>query len=65
MHRVALSAHEGVVTSIAFSPDGKLLASGGWDRTVKVWRADADAQSAPLRVFPQPGRVTSVVFSPS
>jgi WD40 repeat protein len=64
MRRVALSAHEGVVTSIAFSPDGTLFASGGWDRTVKLWRADADAQSAPLRVFAQPGRVTSVVFSP-
>ncbi|MGY6126037.1 nSTAND1 domain-containing NTPase [Paraburkholderia strydomiana] len=64
MQRVALAAHDGVVTSIAFSPDGTLFASGGWDRTVKLWRADADARSAPLRVFPQPGRVTSVVFSP-
>lgn len=64
MHRVTLSAHEGVVTSIAFSPDSTLFASGGWDHTVKLWRADADALSAPLRVFPQPGRVTSVVFSP-
>ncbi|MFL9912267.1 nSTAND1 domain-containing NTPase [Paraburkholderia sp. RL17-337-BIB-A] len=64
LHRVALSAHDGVVTSISFSPDSTLFASGGWDRTVKLWRSDADAQSAPLRIFPQPGRVTSVVFSP-
>jgi WD40 repeat protein/serine/threonine protein kinase len=29
--------HVGVVASVAFSPDGKFLASGAWDRRVKVW----------------------------
>jgi eukaryotic-like serine/threonine-protein kinase len=29
--------HTGIVTSVAFTPDGRLLISGSWDRTVKVW----------------------------
>ncbi len=32
-----LEGHKGLVSTVAFSPDGKALVSGSWDRTVKLW----------------------------
>jgi WD40 repeat protein len=32
-----LRGHTSTVTSLAFSPDGKILASGSWDNTIKLW----------------------------
>jgi WD40 repeat protein len=32
-----LSRHAFLVTDAAISPDGKILATGSWDRTVKLW----------------------------
>ena len=52
----------GQVTSVAFSPDGKRLASAGWDRTVKVW--DAQTGQELLTFKGHSGRISSVAFSP-
>jgi WD40 repeat protein len=52
------------VTSVAFSPDGKLLASGGLDGTVRVWNpATRRPVGAPLRASAVNG-APSVAFSP-
>ncbi|MBW4606442.1 MAG: AAA-like domain-containing protein [Hassallia sp. WJT32-NPBG1] len=32
-----LEGHSSGVTSVAFSSDGKTVASGSWDRTIKIW----------------------------
>ena len=37
------SAHSSMVTSVAFSPDGKTIVSGSWDKTIKVWDAGVSA----------------------
>ena len=50
------------VTSVAFSPDGKRLASAGVDGTVKVW--DAATGQEILTLKGHTGGVMSVAFSP-
>ena len=57
-----LEGHSDVVTSVAFSPDGKQLVSGSWDRTVRLWDA---ATGAPLQTLAgHSNTVHSVAFLP-
>ncbi|MEQ8763859.1 MAG: protein kinase [Planctomycetota bacterium] len=33
-----LTGHHGYIAELAYSPDRDLLASGGWDRTIRLWK---------------------------
>jgi WD40 repeat protein len=57
-----LKGHTLGVTSVAFSPDGKRIASGSWDNTLKVW--DAASGQETLTLNGHTGAVMSVAFSP-
>lgn len=37
--RTAFQGHDGIVNSIAFSPDGTRLGSSSWDSTVRIWNS--------------------------
>jgi WD40 repeat protein len=57
-----LEGHTGGVNAIAFSPNGKMLATAGNDRTVRLWDSSTGKE---LRSLPiQPGAVECLAFSP-
>ena len=57
-----LTGHSDPVYSVAFSPDGRTLASGSYDNTIKLWDVQSQREIATLTGHSDP--VYSVAFSP-
>jgi WD40 repeat protein/transcriptional regulator with XRE-family HTH domain len=54
--------HRSHATSVAFAPDGRMLASGGSDATIRIWDLQNGTQ---LQELPHPSPVSGVAWSPN
>merc|ERR1711998_339120 len=59
---MVLSGHSSSVFSVCYSPDGKTLASGGYDNTVRIW--DVMSGECVHVLNGHSSWVTSVCYSP-
>jgi WD40 repeat protein len=57
-----LKGHSDQILCLAFSPDGKRIATGSFDKTVKIWDAATGQELLTLRGHSD--IVTRVLFSP-
>ena len=54
--------HDGGITAVAFSPDGKTIATASWDMTARLWSIATGEQVGPT--IRHDGPVRGVSFSP-
>jgi eukaryotic-like serine/threonine-protein kinase len=59
---LALRGHTTIVVCLAFSPDGKRIATGSGDLTIRLWDASTGQEVLTLRGHT--AAVTSLAFSP-
>ena len=57
-----LAGHQGPVTSLAFSPESASLASGSWDKSVRLW--DVYEGRGQTDVLPHQHDVLAIAFRP-
>lgn len=54
--------HDGVIMAVSFSPDGKIIATGSFDKTIKIWQASNGKLLTTLKGHQD--RLWSLSFSP-
>jgi hypothetical protein len=59
---VTIVGHADLIYDVAFSPDGKLLATGGYDRLIKLWDAASGAEMRVLKDHSD--AIYALAFSP-
>lgn len=57
-----LKGHRSSVCALAMSPDGQLLASGSFDRAIKIWNLETGSLEETLKIHTNP--VLTLAFSP-
>ena len=57
-----LRGHTGAAMGVTFSPDGRRIATGGYDKTVRLWDAATGVETITLRGHKE--LVACVAFSP-
>src|SRR5262249_41743289 len=62
--RTFVPGHADGVRSVTFSPDGKKMASGGWDGKVILWNLAGFPLGPPLLGHEKDKAIYSVAFSP-
>ena len=58
-----MASHQSSIYSVDFSPDGKTIASGSYDNTVRLWEVSTGKELAVFKI--NGGSAFSVAFSPN
>ena len=60
---ISFPVHDSAATSVAFAPDGEILASGSFDHTVRLWNVRSGTQARVLGPFPAEVYRNALAFS--
>ncbi|MGL6073822.1 MAG: hypothetical protein ACRC8S_06635 [Fimbriiglobus sp.] len=63
--KTSFAAHKDIIYGLAFSPDGKLLATAGYDRVIKLWAVPLGPKPEPVAVLTDHSdTIYALAFSP-